>query len=211
MGRHKLKKFAEIEEFENVFSKPENLKGKWRKEVFGNDGAIVVELGCAHGDYARALGEKFPKKNFIGIDRKGDRLWSASVKAGDAKNVVFCWCEAEHLEEYFGDGEIDEVWITFPDPYPKPCKANRRLISPRFLGIYKKVVKRGGVVHFKTDNEALFDYSVETLEEAKLGGLEVVRDVHGMEKVPELLQIKTFYEKKFIDEGKPIFYLQFSV
>ncbi|MBT4917566.1 tRNA (guanosine(46)-N7)-methyltransferase TrmB [Candidatus Peregrinibacteria bacterium] len=211
MGRHKLKKFAEVEEMKNVFSKPEHLKGKWREEVFKNEGDVVVEMGCAHGDYARALGEKFSDKNFIGIDRKGDRLWSASKKSSGEDNVVFCWCEGEHLEEYFADGEINEVWITFPDPHSKPCKANRRLISPRFLKVYKKVVKKDGVVHLKTDNKELFDYAVEVLEESNVDQLEIIRDVHGQDEIPELLQIKTYYEKKFIAEGKPIFYLKFSI
>ena len=211
MGRHKLKKFAEIEEFDDVFSKPEHLKGKWREEVFGNCGDVVVELGCAHGDYARALGKKFPEKNFIGIDRKGDRIWSASKKTERKENVVFCWGEGDQLDEYFAKSEINEIWITFPDPHSKPCRSNKRLISPRFLEIYKKIVKKGGIVHLKTDNNAIFDYSVEILEEAKVDGLEIIKDVHSMSEIPELLQIKTFYEKKYMEQGKPILYLKFKV
>ena len=219
MAKRKLQRFADIKQFDNVvdieisdiLNQDFELKLLWKSKFFNNSNPIVLELACGKGEYTIGLAEKIPEKNFIGIDRKGDRLWSASKKSSGEDNVVFCWCEGEHLEEYFADGEINEVWITFPDPHSKPCKANRRLISPRFLKVYKKVVKKDGVVHLKTDYKELFDYAVEVLEESNVDQLEIIRDVHGQDEIPELLQIKTYYEKKFIAEGKPIFYLKFSI
>lgn len=190
-------------ELRNVFVDPTEMKGKWR-EFFG-DGEIILELACGHGYYTLALAEKFSRGNFIGIDKKGDRIWEGATKSAEVKNAAFVRCLIEKLEDYFEEGEVSEIWITFPDPYPKPSKARKRLTAKRFLEIYQRILKPGGVVHLKTDNEALFDYSIESLADFGAEVLKINRDVH--KKPTKLLAIRTFYENKFLAEGKKIKYL----
>lgn len=190
-------------ELRNVFVAPMEMKGKWR-EFFGG-GEIILELACGHGYYTLALAEKFPRQNFIGIDKKGDRIWEGATKSAEVKNAAFVRCLIEKLEDYFEEGEVSEIWITFPDPYPKPSKAKKRLTSSRFLNIYKRILKPGGVIHLKTDNEFLFDYSISSLEDFGAEVLKINRDVH--KNPTKLLAIRTFYENKFLAEGKKIKYL----
>ena len=203
MGRKKHIKIREVVELRNVFVAPAEMKGKWR-EFFGG-GEIILELACGHGYYTLALAEKFPRQNFIGIDKKGDRIWEGATKSAEVKNAAFVRCLIEKLEDYFEEGEVSEIWITFPDPYPKPSKARKRLTAKRFLEIYQRVLKPGGVLHLKTDNEALFDYSIDSLSDFGAEILKINRDVH--EKPTKLLAIRTFYENKFLAEGKKIKYL----
>jgi len=213
MGRSKLKKFAEIKTFKNVFDYNSKIKGKWHKSFFKNTNPIVLELGCGQGHYTVALSQKFPKKNFIGVDRKGNRIWGAAKKALNQKwnNVAFLNIHIENLENFFKKNEISEIWLTFPDPYSKPSKAARRLSSSRFLNIYREVMKNKGIIHLKTDNLPLFEFSIETAKKEKCKILKEIRNLHGQKKIPDLLQIKTFYEEKFMKEGKPIYYLKFSL
>jgi len=220
MGRSKLKKFAEIKTFENVFNCESDIKGKWTKNFFKNKNPIVLELGCGQGHYTVALAQKFPNKNFIGIDRKGNRIWGAAKKAIQEKwnNIAFLNINIETLEKFFEKNEVDEIWITFPDPYPKPSKAGRRLSSSRFLDIYRGVIKKNGIIHLKTDSLKLFDFSVETVKKEKCKILEEMRDIHSKEsmknrdiELKDLLDIKTFYEDKFMKEGRSIYYLRFSL
>ena len=210
MARTKLRKIEGVGELENVFVKPEEMKGKWA-EWFGG-GEIVLELACAAGGYTLALAEKWPQRNFVGVDKKGDRIWRGAQKAlaDGQKNVAFVRCMIEHLDGYFAEGEVREIWITFPDPFSKPSRAGRRLTSERFLPKYKKILRNGGKVHLKTDDLPLFEYSVETAKEFGCGILEEVRDVHGQEVVPEILQIETYYEKKWKAMGRKIYYFCFD-
>jgi len=218
MGRHKLQQMKEIQKFQNVFSAwGEKEKPDWKK-YFGREGKLVLEMGCGWGQYTLALAEKYPEDNFIGIDKKGDRLWMAAKKAlgeeeklglpgefceGARRNVAFLQIEAEELADWFEAGEVDEIWVTFPDPQPKPCKANQRLISPRFLEIYKQVMKADATLHLKTDNQAFFEYALELVTPE-----EVIWDVHGEGETSEMLKILTFYEQKFMAKGVPIKYLR---
>ncbi|MDP2642911.1 MAG: tRNA (guanosine(46)-N7)-methyltransferase TrmB [Candidatus Peregrinibacteria bacterium] len=217
MPRKKLKHFAELKTFGNTFETPEEkAKISWGK-YFGNKNPIVLELACGRGYYTIALGEKFPDKNFVGVDIKGHRIWSGAKKAFDAKmkNVAFIRHYIDELKSYFKKDEVDEIWITFPDPFPPAGKAKKRLTSPKFLEIYRKVLKPNGVIHLKTDNENLFKYSKKTMEgfccaNGKCGFKmeEVLSDVHSENPVPELLQITTHYESIFLKEGKKINYLR---
>ncbi len=213
MSRKKQKRLDEVETFPNVFGSSFEMKGKWRDGYFKNDGEVILELACGWGYYTLALAEKFPGKNFIGIDKKGDRIWKGAKMAleGGLKNVAFMRILIEKLDQFFEKGEVDEIWITFPDPHSKPCRANKRLTSPRFLEIYKKVLKDGGNLNFKTDNDNLFDYSMEVFREREYKILDLDEDVHGKDDVPELLQIMTYYEKKFMKLGAKIKYVRLEI
>ncbi len=202
MTRKKLKRFAEIKTFKNVFQK----KGKY----FKNKNPVVLELGCGAGHYTLALAEKFPKKNFIGMDRKGDRIWQAAKKAltEKRKNIAFVNGYIERLGEYFKKGDVSEIWITFPDPYPKPSREGHRLTAPKFLESYKKLFgKKDGMIHLKTDSLKLFEYSLEILKKNEFKIVEEIRDLHSKKKIGELLKIRTLYEERFIKEGRKIYYL----
>lgn len=217
MARTKLKRIKEVESFENVFVNPAAIAGKWREKfAVKNNYKIVLELACGHGHYTLDLAKKFPQAIFLGVDKKGDRLWKAAKLATEQnlKNVGFLKCRIENLDEYFAETEIDEIWITFPDPYSKPSRARHRLTAPKFLEIYKKILRSGGKIHLKTDNRLLFDYSLETFKNTGLQIEEVIEDVHGSKakfssrKVADLLKICTYYEKKFMVQGIKIKYLR---
>lgn len=216
MARKKLAKFAALKGMGNVFEMEDkvDLKGKW-EDFFGNDGSVVLEIGCGTGAYTNALAERFAGKNFIGIDRKGDRIWRAAKDAArlNCCNVAFLKIYGEDLMEYFGEGEVDEIWITFPDPYPKPSKAGQRLCSSRFLEIYKRILRKGGAVHLKTDFLDLFEFGVESAKKCGFEIEEEVRDVHGEGRLPtlkkglnEVVEIMTLYEKYYVKEGRKINY-----
>lgn len=217
MSRRKLKHFAQLKTFGNTFETPEEkAKISWT-EYFENKNPIVLELACGRGYYTIALAEKFPDKNFVGVDIKGHRIWAGAKKAFDAKmkNVAFIRHYIDELKSYFDKDEVDEIWITFPDPFPREGKAKKRLTSPKFLEIYRKVLRPNGIIHLKTDNKDLFEYSKKTMEsfgqsKDKCGFKmeEVLYDIHAKNPVPELLQITTHYEGMFIEEGRKINYLR---
>lgn len=217
MPRNKLKRFAELEQMPNAFFCPSEMKGKWH-EYFGNKNPIVLELGCGAGDYSRQLSERFPDKNFIGIDKKGDRLWRGAVAAAGQKNVAFVRCYVEKLAEYFGPGEVSEIWITFPEPFPKPSKSQRRMTSERLLAVYSSIMKNG-LIHLKTDDQDFYDFSLETAREHAGKILRETRDLYGGgedgsdgDLNSEILRgIQTFYEKKWLNEGKSICYLEYKL
>jgi tRNA (guanine-N7-)-methyltransferase len=232
MARNKQKQIDEVKHFDNVFSawdrdcEPEDMQGMWQSEHFGNEGEVVLELACGWGQYTLALGQRDRSKNFIGIDKKGDRIWMGAKQALDEpletglpgkfgenamRNVAFLQMEIQDLGKWFGPEEVAEIWITFPDPHPKPCKAKQRLVSERFLKVYRQVLRPGGLIHLKTDNEDLFEYALEVLEQEKIEPEILMRDVHGGEEIPEILKLKTFYEKKFEDLGAKINYLRFQL
>ena len=173
MAKNKLAKFAEMELLPNVFQ-PKNmdilrtdyhLKGKWREEVFQNDGPLVLEIGCGKGEYAVELGRMYPEKNFIGLDIKGARMWKGAKAASEAgmKNVAFVRMYAELLASVFAPGEVSEIWITFPDP--QMAKARKRLTGTRFLSLYRKILAPGARIHLKTDSPFLYAYTMEVIRE----------------------------------------------
>ena len=215
MGKGKLKKFAELEEFSNVYQKPngELFKGKWAKDIFKNDNDIVLELACGKGDYTLALAKQFPNKNFIGIDIKGSRLHVGARRAlkQELDNVRFLRIFIDHLDEYFAKNEISDIWITFPDPYLKERKASKRLTSPKFLALYKPIVNPPGAVRLKTDSKPLFDYTLEVIEEQQLPTHQCIHNVYTEQHGNDLLtDIQTYYEKKHILDGRTIQYVEFG-
>ncbi len=217
MGRDKLKRFEEnrsnehiIEDGKPIFTK---VKGKWNEEVFKKDQAIVLEVGCGRGEYTVGLARRFPNKNFIGSDIKGSRLWAGAklAKEENLSNAVFLRTKIELIETFFEKGEVDEIWITFPDPRPKDRDEKRRLTSPRFLAEYRKILKKGGLVHLKTDNRALFDWTLEMLSEQGINPNIVTKDLYNSDFLKDCHDIQTTYEKKYLAEGISINYLRFQL
>ena len=219
MGKNKLAKFAEMAGFKNViqvsFETSERvdyqLKGKWGIKHFGNGKPIVLELGCGKGEYSVTLAEKYPEKNYIGIDIKGARIFTGAKIAlqRGLDNVAFLRTNIDNLPFFFGQEEIDEIWITFPDPQMK--KSRRRLTSTFFISRYSNMLRDGGIVHLKTDSRFMFDY---TLAMVNLNNLEIVSVTDNLYQSPflnELLSIQTFYEKQWSDRGIDIKYLAFKV
>ncbi|GAA4099676.1 tRNA (guanosine(46)-N7)-methyltransferase TrmB [Mucilaginibacter panaciglaebae] len=214
MGKDKLRRFAEIENFGNVLQldagKP--YKGAWSKELFKNDNPVVLELACGKGEYTVNLARLFPDKNFIGIDYKGNRIWRGAKTAIEdgVNNVAFLRIQIENLLDYFAPGEVDEIWITFPDPQPQLSREKKRLTSPRFLEKYKVLLRPGGFVNLKTDNDGLYAYTAEKIDELSLKEHVNTADLYHSEFADEVLSIKTYYEKKYLADNKNINYLKFS-
>tara|TARA_B110001450_G_scaffold88757_1_gene84369 strand:+ start:212 stop:895 length:684 start_codon:yes stop_codon:yes gene_type:complete len=222
MGKDKLKRFSQMLTFENViqpeinfYSKDDDLKGNW-SAVFNNQNPIVLELGCGAGEYTVALAKHYPKRNFIGIDIKGARIWKGAKSAieEDLDNVRFLRTKVDFVTKFFGENEVDEIWLTFSDPQPK--KPKKRLTSNLFIDRYLKFLKPNGIVHLKTDSELLYDF---TLEEIKSNGFELLKNITNVYKdsyvdsqnLKKVLFVKTFYEKKWIELGKTIKYLGFKI
>lgn len=220
MSKGKLEKFEEVSEFENtleltdfqddVSQKP---KGRWNSDIFQNDNPIVFELACGKGEYTLELARRNPNRNYIGIDIKGARIWKGAKKALEEglENVRFMRMYIDHLDEYFAPKEIDEIWITFPDPYPRKPDQNKRLTSPKFLNIYKKVVKPETSIHFKTDDDELFDYTLNVLEEFDCEIQDVVHNIYKERPGDPLLTHKTYYERKHLEKGRTISYCKFCL
>lgn len=223
MGKNKLKRFSENKTFDNVFQPTRaemvsgfDLKGIWNKEVFQNENPIVLELGCGKGEYTVALAEKFPDKNFIGIDIKGARFWRGAKTAVESgmNNVAFLRTQIELIDFAFGENEVSEIWITFPDPQIKFRRTKHRLTHPEFLQKYKKVLHENGLVHLKTDSEFLYGYTHGIIQ---LEGHEVLITNHHIynpdnHEIPEeVTSVQTFYEQKFLKENKNITYIRFSL
>lgn len=208
MSRKKLKHFAQLKEWPHVYEPTLEddlgLSGSWGDNV-------ILELACGKGYYTIALAERYPEATLVGVDIKGARIWHGAEFALDRglDNVFFLRTKIEALGRFFEAEELDEIWITFPDPHPRKGKAKKRLTSPRFLEIYKKLLKPGGIVHLKTDDKGLFEYTLSVIDEL---GCKIVRkfdDVYG-ESDDDLLYIKTDYERRFLAEGRQIRYVAFS-
>lgn len=219
MVKKKLQRFAEMETFPNViqpafdevFGKDYHLKGNWNRKFFKNENPVVLELGCGKGEYTTGLARRFPQKNFIGIDIKGSRMWKGArtALAGHLENVAFLRTHIEMISSFFGADEIDEIWITFPDPQLK--KKRKRLTSSRFLNTYGSFLKKRGLIHLKTDNTVLYQY---TLDLARFNELPVninTRDLYHSGIDSDILGIQTFYERQFLDKGMKITYLCFEL
>lgn len=214
MGKDKLRRFAEIDTFSNVLQLDAGkvLKGAWSKEQFKNSNPVVLELACGKGEYTVNLARLFPNKNFIGVDYKGNRIWRGAKTAleENVNNVAFLRIQIENLLDYFGPAEVDEIWITFPDPQPQLSREKKRLTSPRFLDMYKPILKAGGFVNLKTDNDGLHAYTAEKIAELNLHLDIKTEDVYHSPYADEVLSIKTYYEKKYLKVNKNINYLKFS-
>ena len=224
MGKNKLARFAENKTLPNVYqpTREEALndfgtKGKWRTEIFKNNNPIVLELGCGKGEYSVGMAKAFPDKNFIGVDIKGARFWFGAKEAveKDLKNVAFLRTQIELIDLFFEQNEVDEIWITFPDPQIKYRRTKHRLTHPDFLNRYQKIMKPEGIVHLKTDSEFLHGYTLGYLQGA---GHEIITAHHDIYGAPEydpetehLREIKTYYEELFSAKGKTITYIKFRI
>jgi tRNA (guanine-N7-)-methyltransferase len=243
VGKNKLARWAELGTFDNVIQpetgnnawKDHIIKGNWRKVMFRNDNPVILELGCGKGEYTVGLSAIFPDSNFIGIDIKGARMWRGARTASEKqlKNVAFLRTRIEFINSFFASDEVDEIWITFPDPHPGKKNSNKRLTCPWFLNTYRNFLKDGGILHLKTDNTELFNYTQKLANDNGLEILFSTNDMNSMDPneitVAEyiisshrdpayqnhafsgILSIKTHYETIFLKQGKTINYLAFRL
>jgi len=212
MPRTKLIRMKKLAGLPNVLEKPENVKGRWISEYFRNDHPITLELACGKGEYTIELAQRFPNRNFVGVDIKGARLWRGAKRAIalNLHNAAFLRIKIDDITDFFSEGEVDEIWLTFPDPYPKSTRGNSRLTSPKYLELYRRILKRGGVIHLKTDNSILFSYTLDVLQsEGKVHS--AFEDLYSQNVGDGVLSIQTTYEKRFLARGVPIKYLKFSL
>jgi len=219
-SKNKLKRFIENESFHNVIqpSRDELINhsfkflGKWNELVFKNNNPIVLELGCGKGEYTVNLAKLNPKKNYIGIDIKGARFWRGAKTALDEnlENVCFIRTQIELLGYIFDKNEIDEIWLTFPDPQIKYQRRKHRLTNPDFLSIYNSVLKLNGIVHLKTDSEFLHGYTLGLLQGMSITPIFSNHDIYKNLNAPdEVVKIQTHYESIYLKEAKKISYLSF--
>jgi len=211
--KRKQQRFAELGTFSNTIQLDPKFKGKWRREYFQNNFPITLELGCGKGEYTLELAQRFPVRNFIGIDIKGDRLWRGAKTALELnlKNVAFLRIDIYNLTDYFAPHEVAEIWIPFPDPYPKRRDARKRLTAPNFLDIYRQVLKREGKIHLKTDSDGLFQYTQAILKTERAIIQEIFFDLYRASVQNELLTIQTTYEQRHLEAGRTIKYLRFGL
>ena len=221
-SKNKLKRFKENETFTNVFQPTREevvgdqfpLKGKWSADFFKNDNPIVLELGCGKGEYSVGLAERFPEKNFIGIDIKGARFWRGAKTAVESgmNNVAFVRTQIELINHIFAENEVSEIWITFPDPQIKYKRTKHRMTNAEFLERYKKILKPSGLMHLKTDSEFMHGYTLGLLHGL---GHEVIYANHNIYKnegaPAEVTGIQTFYESQYLEVNKPITYIKFRI
>ena len=212
MAQKKLQRFAEIRKFENVLEYPGNIKGNWNI-FFKNNKPIILELACGRGEYTVGLAGLFPYRNFIGVDIKGNRIYIGAKKAlrENLSNAAFLRTQIEMLPEYFAKHEVDEIWITFPDPHLRTSKAKKRLIHPRFLRLFQQILKPLGAIHLKTDSPDLYKFTRLVIDMYELQVLDFSEDVYAKPFIEEPLKIKTHYENLDIAQSKKVFYLKFSL
>ena len=221
-SKNKLKRFKENETFKNVFQPSRDelvnqgyaLKGNWNTAFFKNNNPLVIELGCGKGEYTVALAQKYPNKNFIGVDIKGARFWRGAKTAIEEKldNVAFLRTQIELIDYAFSENEVDEIWITFPDPQIKYKRTKHRLTNTTFLKRYKTILKPEGVVNLKTDSEFMHGYTLGLLHGE---GHEVLYSNHNVYKLEgspeEVTSIQTFYESQYLEQNKAITYIRFKI
>ncbi len=221
-SKNKLKRFRENETFSNVVQPTREevvegkfpYKGNWSRDFFKNEKPIVLELGCGKGEYSVNLAREYPNKNFLGIDIKGARFWRGAKTALEEglDNVGFLRSQIELVDLLFGENEVDEIWITFPDPQIKYKRTKHRMTNTEFLQKYKKILKPKGVVNLKTDSEFMHGYTLGLLHGEGHEILQANHDVYKNEYSPkEVIGIQTFYEKQYLEQGKPITYVQFRI
>lgn len=221
-SKNKLRRFKENETFDNVYQPTRDalvsnrfiLKGNWNRSIFKNKNPLVLELGCGKGEYSVALAKKYPNKNFIGIDIKGARFWRGAKTAVEENisNVAFLRTQIELIDYAFGTNEIDEIWITFPDPQIKYKRTKHRMTNAEFLKRYKTILKEDGVVNLKTDSEFMHGYTLGLLHGAGHEVLYANHNVYKQEGSPEeVTSIQTFYESQYLEQNKPITYIRFKI
>ena len=219
MGKNKLRKFADMDTYNCVFQYPFSrlrnegfeLRGHWHERFFGNDNPIVLELGCGKGEYTVGLARRRPDRNYIGVDIKGARMWTGATEAvkSGMGNVAFVRTSIELIDSFFAPGEVSEIWITFPDPQMK--KATKRLTSDRFLGIYARILRDGGIINLKTDSPFLYTYTSRLVAANGLEVIDKTDDLYATDDDNPVKEIKTYYEQQWLARGKTIKYISFRL
>lgn len=212
MAQKKLVRFAELETFTNVLQYPKDTAGNWHS-YFGNSNPVVLELACGKGEYTLGLAQLYPSKNLIGVDIKGNRLWVGAKKARqyNLSNVAFLRIQIDGITSFFGANEVDEIWITFPDPQLRISKSKKRLTHPKFLRNYFQILKPGGKIHLKTDSPDLYRFTKKVIDMYGCALHHDRDDVYAEPGIPVELQIKTYYESLDIAQSKRVHYLCFSL
>ena len=223
MAKRKLQRFAENETFEHFFqpgweelSAGFSLRGNWNAGFFGNNHPIIIEIGCGKGEYTVDLSSKYPEQNFIGIDKKGARMWRGAKTSKDEErpNVAFLRIRAENICQVFGPAEVDEIWITFPEPQPNSPRQSKRFTSPEFIERYRKLLKPGGLIHLKTDNDMFYNYTLDVINEHDHKLLYANSDLYANpddSEVKDVIDVQTHYEKIWLSQGLTIKYLKFRL
>lgn len=219
MGKNKLERFAENKTFNNLFEysfekiKEEGfpLKGRWKQDFFKNENPIVLELGCGKGEYTVGLAREHRDINYIGVDIKGSRMWVGlcATRNEGLTNVAFLRTHIELIDNFFAENEVDEIWVTFPDP--QPSKARKRLTGPNFLERYRKFLKQDGVVNLKTDSDLMYEFTVETAKEANYPIYYNYDNLYANNDDLEVKKIRTYYEQIWLDKGLTIKYIRFGI
>ncbi|MAW94259.1 MULTISPECIES: tRNA (guanosine(46)-N7)-methyltransferase TrmB [unclassified Leeuwenhoekiella] len=221
-SKNKLKRFRENETFSNVVQPTREeitggnfqLKGNWNRDFFKSDKPLVLELGCGKGEYTVGLAQRFPDKNFLGIDIKGARFWRGAKTALEENipNAGFLRTQIELVDQAFAANEVSEIWITFPDPQIKYKRTKHRMTNPEFLERYKTILKPDGLMHLKTDSEFMHGYTLGLLHGLGHEVLYAHHDIYSNHMAPkEVVDIKTFYEKQYLDQDKAITYIKFKI
>lgn len=218
MGKNKLRKFSEMAKFQHVLQ-PDYaeckdgfaLQGKWKQEFFKNNNPLVIELGCGMGEYSVGLAQKYPNKNFIGIDIKGARIWQGASQAFEKGmvNVAFLRIRIDWITTCFAKDEVDEIWITFPDPQLKKRRGEKRLTHPLFLDRYKRILSDKGCIHLKTDSQFLHGFTLGVIAAGHYILEDATCDLYNAVEKREHMEIKTHYENIFLQKNMPITYLRF--
>lgn len=215
-----MAKFADLDTFPHVFQVKVQevrqdlqfeMQGKWNEMFFGNNHPIVLELGCGKGEYTVSLARLFPEKNFIGVDIKGARLWTGAKDAhvSGLKNVAFLRTNVEMIHHFFGHNEVNEIWLTFPDPQMK--KVTKRLTATNFMALYQQFLKHDGLIHLKTDSNFMYTYTLEMIRANQYKINQNIADLYALNQLDEVLKIKTYYEQQWLGRGLTIKYLQFEL
>jgi len=210
MGQKKLQRFEAIRSFANVLQYPEGMPGKW-KDFFKNENPITLELACGKGEYTVGLSRLYPDRNFIGVDLKGNRIYSGALEClkNNLHNAAFLRTQIDKIDSYFLPGEVSDIWMTFPDPQLRTSRAKKRLTHPRFLRLYQSILKPSGPVHLKTDSPSLFYFTRLIADIYELNILDISEDLYARTENPAEIHIKTHYEKLDIAASKQVYYMKF--
>lgn len=223
MAKRKLQRFAENATFTHFFqpgweelSAGFSLRGKWNTDFFNNNNPIIIEIGCGKGEYTVDLSDKYPGRNFIGIDKKGARMWRGAKTSLEENrpNVAFVRIRAENIYKVFSPAEVDEIWITFPEPQPNSPRHSKRFTSPEFLQRYRQIIKPGGIIHLKTDSDIFYEFTLDVIKEGNHHLIYKNSDLYANASDPEVkdvIDVQTHYEKIWLEQGLTIKYLRFKL